>query len=144
MSCSVAGDWIHASKHRPISILPALSRIREKSVYTQLYLFLVTNKLLSRETVGFRKGLSTSSVLTSFADEVLLNREQGRPCGAMFLDLTKAFDTVGNQTLLSKPSEYGLSTNSLQWFCSYINDQKQRTSCGNEMSNELLVTPGVL
>ena len=144
MSCSAAGDWINASKHRSISILPALGRIREKTVHTQLYLFLVTNKLLSGETVEFRKGLSTSSVLTSFADRVLLNREQGKPCGAMFLDLTKAFDTVGNQTLLSKPSEYGLSANSLQWFCSYINDRKQHTSCGNEMSNELPVTHGVL
>ena len=143
MSCSAAGDWINASKHRSISILPALSRIGEKTVHTQLYLFLVTNKLPSRETVGFRRRLSTSSVLTSFADGVL-NREQGRPCGAMFLDLTKAFDTVGNQTLLSKPSEYGLSANSPQWFCSYINDRKQRTSCGNEMSNELPVTHGVL
>ena len=36
-----------------------------------------------------------------------------------------------------------LSGNSLQWFRSYITDRKQRTSCGNEMSNELPVTHGV-
>ena len=69
--------------------------------------------------------------------------EQGRLCGTVFLDLTKAFDTVDHQILLSKLSAYGLSGNSLQWFRSYITDRKQRTSCGNEMSNELPVTHGV-
>ena len=59
------------------------------------------------------------------------------------LDLTKAFDTVDHQILLSKLSAYGWSGNSLQWSRSYITDRKQRTSCGNEMSNELPVTHGV-
>ena len=114
------------------------------SRHTQLYQFLVANKLLSGKQFGFRKGLSTTiSALTSFADEVLLNMEQGRLCGAVFLDLTKAFDTVDHQILLSKLSAYGLSGNSLQWFRSYITDRKQRTSCRNEMSNELPVTHGV-
>ena len=114
------------------------------SHHTQLYQFLVANKLLSGKQFGFRKGLSTTiSALTSFADEVLLNMEQGRLCGAVFLDLTKAFDTVDHQILLSKLSAYGLSGNSLQWFRSYITDRKQRTSCGNEMSIEFTVTHGV-
>ena len=69
--------------------------------------------------------------------------EQGRLCGAVFLRLTKAFDTVDHQILLSKLSAYGLSGNSLQRFRSYITDRKQRSSCGNEMSNELPVTHGV-
>ena len=138
-----SGDRTNASNYRPISILPTLSKILEKAVRAQLYQFLVANKLLSGKQFGFRKGLSTISALTSFADEVLLNMEQGRLCGAVFLDLTKTFDTVDHQILLSKLSAYGFSGNSLQWFRSYITDRKQRTSCGNEMSNEFLVTHGV-
>ena len=69
--------------------------------------------------------------------------EQVRLCKAVFLDLTKAFDTVDHQILLSKLSAYGLSGNSLQWFSSYITDRKQRTCCGKEMSNELPVTQGM-
>ena len=79
----------------------------------------------------------------SFADEVLLNMEQGKLCGAVFLDLTKAFDTVDHGILLRKLSEIGLCENSLQWFRSYITDRKQRTCCGNELSDELPVTHGV-
>ena len=112
-------------------------------MHAQLYQFLVANKLLSGKQFGLRKGLSTLSALTSFADEVLLNMEQGKLCGAVFLDLTKAFDTVDHQILLSKLSAYALSGNSLQWFRSYITDRKQRTFRGNELSNELPVTHGV-
>ena len=116
------------------------ARFLKKAVYAQLYQILVANKLLSGKQFGFWKGLSTISALTSFADEVLLNMEQGR---AMFLDLTKAFDMVDHQILLSKLLAYGLSGNSHQWFRSYITDRKQRTSFVNEMSNELPVTHGV-
>ena len=61
----------------------------------------------------------------------------------MFLDLTKAFDTVDHGILLRKLSEIGLCENSLQWFRSYITDRKQRTCRGNELSDELPVTHGV-
>ena len=55
---------------------------------------------------------------------------------AVFLDLTKAFDTVDNGILLRQLSEIGLHVceNSLQWFHSNITDRKQRTCCGNELS----------
>ena len=77
-------------------------------MHSQLYQYLVTNNLLTRKQFGFRKGLSTVSALTSFADEVLLNMEQGKLCGAVFLDLTKGFDTVGREILLRQLSEIGL------------------------------------
>ena len=135
-----AGDRTNVSNYRPISILPILSKILEKAVHSQLYQYFVTNNLLTRKQFGFRKGLSTVSALTSFADEVLLNMEQGKLCGAVVLDLIKAFDTVDHGILLRKLSEIGLCENSLQWFRSYITDRKQRTCCGNELSDELPVT----
>ena len=129
-----SGDRTNASNYRPISILPTLSKILEKAVHSQLYQYLVTNNLLTRKQFGFRKGLSTVSALTSFADEVLLNMEPGKLCGAVFLDLTKAFDTVDHGILLRKLSEIGLCENPLQCFRSYITDRKQPTCCGNELS----------
>ena len=108
-----SGDRSNASHYRPISILPTLSKILEKAVHLQLYQYLVTNDLLSTKQFGFRKGISTESALINFADEVLLNMERGKLCGAAFLDLTKAFDTVDHGILLSKLSAIGLSGNSL-------------------------------
>ena len=69
--------------------------------------------------------------------------EQGNLCGAVFLDLTKAFDTVDHCILLSKLSAIGVSPSSIKWFESYLSNRKQRTSCGNELSNALPVTVGV-
>ena len=138
-----SGDWTSASNYQPISILPTLSKILEKAVYSQLYHYLTTNDLLTKKQFGFRKGFSTESALTTFADEVLLNMEQGKLCGAVFLDLTKAFDTMDHGILLSKLFSIGLSGNFLQWFRSYVTERKQRTTCENELSSELPVTHGV-
>lgn len=104
---------------------------------------MATNDLLTSKQFGFRKGFSTESALTNFADEVLLNLEKGKLCGAVFLDLTKAFDTVDHGILLSKLSAIGLSGNSLKWFQSYITERRQRTCCESELSSELPVTHGV-
>ena len=84
--------------------------------------------------MGFRKGLSTISALTSFADEVLLNMEQGR-LKLLIRWIIRSYCLSYRRVVLSGKS--------LQRFRSYITDRKQRTSCGNEMSNELPVTHGV-
>ena len=138
-----SGDRTNVSNYRPISILPTLSKILERAVHLQLYQYLITNNFLSNKQFGFRKGFSTTTALTSFADEVLLNMEQGKLCGAVFIDLTKAFDTVDHQIMLCKLSEVGLSETALHWFRSYLTGRQQRTSCGNVLSEELPVTHGV-
>ena len=55
----------------------------------------------------------------------LLNIERGNIYGAVYLDLTKAFDTVDHEILMSKLSSVGVSPRSLQWFSSYLSNQKQ-------------------
>ena len=114
----------------------------EKVVHSQFYEFL-NSHLLSSKQFGFRPKYSTATALSNFADEVLLNMEQGNLCGAVFLDLKKAFDTVDHSILLSKLSEIWVSPSSIKWFESYLNNRKQKTSCGNEISAALPVTVGV-
>ena len=136
-------DRSNPTNYRPISILPTLSKIMEKVVHSQFYEFLNSHDLLSSKQFGFRPKYSTATALSNFADEVLLNMEQGNLCGVVFLDLKKAFDTVDHCILLSKLSEIGVSPSSIKWFESYLNNKKQKTSCGNEISAALPVTVGV-
>ena len=138
-----AVDRTNASNYRPISILPTMSKILEKVVHSQFYDLLNSNNLISTKQFGFRPKLSTTSALTSFADEVLLHMESGELCGAVFLDLTKAFDTVDHNILLSKLSAIGVSHSTLQWFKSYLSHRKQRTACSNAVSDPLPMTFGV-
>ena len=138
-----SGDRTNATNYRPISILPTLSKILERVIHSQLYEHLASNSLLSNKQFGFRSKRSTATALTGFADEVLLNMERGNICGAVFLDLTKAFDTVDHGILMSKLSSVGVSPRSLEWFASYLRNRKQQTSCENNLSEALPVTFGV-
>ena len=138
-----SGDRTNATNYRPISILPSLSEILERVVHSQLHEYLNSTNLLSKNQFGFRSKRSTATALSGFADEVLLNMEKGDVCGAVFLDLTKAFDTVDHGILMSKLSSVGVSPSALEWFTSYLSNRKQRTSCENELSEALPVTFGV-
>ena len=138
-----SGDRTSTDNYRPISILPTLSKTLERVVHSQLYKHLKSNNLLSSMQYSFRPKHSTVSALSTFADEVLLNMEKGNICGAVFLDLTKAFDTVDHGILLTKLSSMGVSSNGLEWFRSYLSNRRQQTSCGNELSEPLPVTLGV-
>ena len=133
----------NATNYRPISILPTLSKIIERVVHSQLYEYLISNILLSNNQFGFRSKRSTATALSGFADEVLLNMDNGNICGAVYLDLTKSFDTVDHRILVTKFITVGVSENSLAWFKSYLRNRKQRTSCGNELSEALPVDVGV-
>ena len=126
-----------------LNTIPALSKILERVVHSQLYKHLNSNNLLSSMQYCFRPKHSTASALSTFADEVLLNMEKGNICGAVFLDLTKVFDTVDHGIFLTKLSSMGVSSNGLEWFRSYLSNRRHQTSCGNELSEPLPVTLGV-
>ena len=138
-----SGERKNATNYRPISILPTLSKILEKVVCFQFYQFLNSHNLLSNKQFGFRPKLSTTTAMSSFSDEVLIYIEQGNLCGVVFLDLTKAFDTVDHCILLSKLSAVGISPSSLKWFESYLSYRKQQTSCVNDLFEALPVIFGV-
>ena len=87
-------------------MLPTLSKILEKAVNNQLYYFLNDNKIITSKQFGFRPKLSTNTALTHFTDNVLLNMDSGRLTGAIFLDLSKAFDTVDHNLLLISSNQW--------------------------------------
>ena len=96
------GDRNNVSNYRPISVLPTLSKLLEKAVHAQLYQHLVDNNLLTKKQHGFRPRQPTSSALINFSNEILSNMDKGNLCGAVFLDLAKAFDTVDIHILMKK------------------------------------------
>ena len=120
-----------------------MSKILEKVIHSQFYDFLNSNDLISSEQFGFRPKLSTTSALTRFADEVLLHMESGDLCGAVLLDLTNAFHSIDHNIVLSKLSAIGVSPSTLQWSKSYLSNRKQRTACGDAVSDPLPMTFGV-
>ena len=129
--------------YRPISILPTISKIIERSAHIQLSSFLEENRLLSQSQFGFRLKRSTSTALIAFTDQVLESMDKGCVTGTVFLDLRKAFDTVDHLLLFNKLKSLGVAGKSLEWFRSYLSGRVQQTMCVNALSPPAKITMGV-
>ena len=131
------------ANYRPISILPAFSKIFEKCVQNQLYQYFLNNNLLLNSQYGFQKNCSTELAATDFIEYI--KDEIGKkhlPIG-IFLDLSKAFDTVNHKILLQKLKFYGVCNNELNWFKSYLSNRSQYVTIDNYKSDLKPIVSGV-
>ena len=95
-------DKNNTDNHRPISVLPALSKLLEKAVHNQLSQYLEENNLLNIFQFGYREKRSTQLATTLLVDEIREAAEKSQLIGTLFLDLSKAFDTINHDVILEK------------------------------------------
>ena len=110
---------------RPVSFLPAFSKILERIVYNRLINFLNKFNILCNNQYGFRKNHSTAYALIQLYDKLSDAIDQGKVALGLFIDLCKAFDTVNHDILVSKLEFYGVRGVALQWFKSYLSCRTQ-------------------
>ena len=115
-----SGPLDKPENYRPISILPVLSKILERAVHTQLSNYLESNNLLTDSQFGYRKKRSTKLATALFTDNVIKEIDNGRMVGAVFVDLTKIFDTISHSVLLTNLVTYGIINSKLFWFSHYL------------------------
>ena len=125
---------------RPISILPILSKVMERAVQQQFLEYLETNKLLSKFQFGYRKNKSFQLFLT---DSIRKSLDNGELVGSVFVDLTKAFDTISHDILLNKLKIYRVQENEYEWFASYLFRRSQNVLIENNLSDEFFLNSGV-
>ena len=111
------------SNYRPISLLPSMSKILEKFMYNRLVSFFNTNGILSGRQFGFRAGHSTCDAIAYYMNNLLDDKENKYHNLSVFLDLSKAFDTIDHELLLYKLNHYGIRGNALEWFRSYLTNR---------------------
>ena len=112
--------------YRPISVLPAISKIMERILYDQLYDYLTKFELLSDSQFGFRKFHSTASALLDCTNDWYVNLDRKMFNLVVLIDLKKAFDTVDHQILLRKLELYGIKGQALTLLKSYLTNRKQK------------------
>ena len=101
------------------------------------------NHILYEFQYGFRKGHSTSHALIEIADKIKLAIDDKELICGIFLDLSKAFDTVDNKILLSKLDHYGIRGSAFNLLKSYLTDRKQYVQIGKHKSEHLQINCGV-
>ena len=94
------GDRNNISNYRPISLLPAFSKVFEKVLYVRMYQHLINNDILADEQFGFRPKSSTTAATFSLINEILEALNLKKIVGGIFCDLKKAFDSVDHDILL--------------------------------------------
>ena len=107
--------------YRPVSILPNMSKMFERSIFCQLYGFMF--EFLSKYQCSFRKGHSTQHWLLA-----MLEKWKGKSFGALLTDLSEAFNCYSHELLLAKLHAYGFSIAALRLIYSYLTNRKQRTN----------------
>jgi hypothetical protein len=138
-----SGDSDLVENFRPISILPIFSKILEKAIHRQFYNFLENNKLLNDCQFGFRRNRSTKLAATLFCDKIRKEMDNGKLIGCVYLDLSKAFDTIGHGILLDKLPAYGVEGPELAWFTDYLLNRTQFVEMQNNCSRPSTITTGV-
>ena len=118
------GDKSILSNYRPISVLPCFSKILERIMYNRLYAYLAENNILFNKQFGFRAGHSTEHALLELIDQISDSFNDKSYFLGIFIDLSKAFDTVDHKILLKKLQHYGIKGKNLSWFESYLTGRK--------------------
>jgi hypothetical protein len=121
--------------YRPVSNLPFVSKILEKVVLKQLLIHLQANNLCNTFQSAYRTGHSTETVLLRIVNDPLAAVDNDDVAMLLLLDLSAAFDTIDHNILLSRLEHtFGISSNALQWFRSYLLDRHQSVSINNTSS----------
>ena len=127
------------NNYRPVSVLPVfyIYEIYEEIVYKRLYDYIVLHNILYDNQFGFREKQSSYMALITLMDHLTEALERGEAVIGLFLDFSKAFDTVDHEILLIKLHHYGIRGEMLNWFRDHLSN---RTQCVlyDGVSSELL------
>ena len=126
-----------------ISVLTCFSKILETIMYQSLFNHLSEHSLLYQKQFGFQQGHSVEHVIVRLIDQTNEKFENSCFTLGIFIDLSKPFDTVNHQILISKLKNYRVKGKNLRWFKSYLENRKQYLNYNNGVTNLAQIKCGI-
>ena len=137
-----SGDSSLLTNYRPVSVLPVFSKLLEKVVYNRILKYLDKHGILFKNQYGFRKCHSTSFVLLHLFEKISSIIDRREHTVGIFLDLSKAFDTVNFDILFDKLEHYGIRGIALNWISRRSQFVQFKEHCSNYYSIKCGVPQG--
>ena len=125
-------DDLDKENYRPVSVLPHVSKIIERVMYIQIENFMEDK--LSKLLTGFRKNHSTQHSLVNMLEKWKNTLDKGGFVCAIFMDLSKAFDTMNHDLLIAKLGAYGFQEDALVFMKSYFTNRQHRLHVSSNFS----------
>ena len=126
------------SNYRPISLLPAISKVLERIIFNRIYAHLESNGHLTWRNSGYKKADSTINQLLYITHQIQQNLDDGDDTGLVFLDQSRAFDRIWHEGLLAKIKSCGINGPLLTFLQSYLSNRKIRVvieGCESDWNN---------
>ena len=131
------------ANYRPISLTSVPCKVMEHIIFHHIMSHLNALNILNPLQHGFRPNHSCQTQLVSFIEDIQLSMNNHKQVDLLFLDFSKAFDTVPHRRLLNKLTFYGIQGPILQWISSWLTKRNQRVVVDGESSDAVVVKSGV-
>ena len=130
------GNSMMLNNYRSVSVLPLLSKIFERIEFKNKH------DILYKYQFGFRGGMGKNTAMIILIDKIVSALDNGDSVIGVFLDFSKAFDTVDHTILLKKLHKLGIR-GVASWIKSYLTNRKQFVYFNNVTSSNKTITCGV-
>ena len=129
--------------YRPISLTSVICRILERIIHKHTLTHMIRNNLLSPGQHGFITGRSTQTQQLHFLNTLTEHHEKNQQTEVVYLDYSKAFDTVSHKKLLHILKHLKVNSSIIKWITNYLSNRTQKTLVDNTLSNSIEITSGV-
>ena len=138
-----ANNKMSLTNYRPIALLPSISKIFESVLLEQLTTHFTDNNLLSPQQYGLRAKHSTELAALNLVDYLTCKLDTGKIPINIYIDLSKAFDTLIHDILLDKMSFYGVNGVAKKLLKSYLTQRQQVVEYNGFQSDSLEIKTGI-
>ncbi|GAB0207497.1 mitochondrial enolase superfamily member 1 [Grus japonensis] len=129
--------------YKPVSLTSVPGKVTEQIILSAITQHVQDNQVIRPSQHGFMKGRSCLTHLISFYDKVTRLVDEGKAVDVVYLDFSKAFDTISHSILLEKLAAHGLDGRTLHWVKNCLDGRAQRVVVNAVKSSWWLVTSGV-